>query len=166
MPTSISTVSISVAMVIATCAIAQPHAQDVSEREVKTAVRAAWDAYIDAFSDGRTDIVANDVYAAPSFQLGSDGTNIRMTSTETLADFDATHRSLELQQYDRSETDHAEICVMNDGAALLTARFTRYRTDGSVLTKGASAYLFGKFVDGWRIVAIMGNPAAKMVACD
>ena len=152
--------------VLVTCAIAQSSAQEVPDLEVKTAVRAAWDAYIDAFSGGRTDVVANEVYSAPSFQLGSDGTNFRMTSTEIQADFDTTQRALGLQQYDRSETDHAEICVMNDGAALLTARYTRYRTDGSVLTQGASAYLFGKFGDGWRIVAIIANPAAKMVACD
>ena len=157
--------TVSVVMIILACAIAQTFAQEVPEGEVKTAVRADWDAYIDAFVAGRTDVVANDVYAAPSFQLGSGGTNVRMTATETQASFDATHRSLRLEQYDRSETDRAEICVINDGAALLSARYTRYRTDGSVLMTGASAYLFGRFGNAWRIVATMGNPAAKMIVC-
>ena len=92
--------------------------------------------------------------------------NVRMTTADTEAAFDETHRTLATERYDRSETDAAEICVLNDGAALLTAHFTRYRTDDSVLTNGASAYLFGKFDDGWRIVAIIANPAAKLIACD
>jgi hypothetical protein len=148
------------------CGSAKPSAQEVSESEVKASVRSVWDAYIGAFSAGRTDVVANEVYAAPSFQLGAGGADVRMTAADTQARFDATHRSLALQEYDRSETDRAEICVINDGAALLSAHFTRYRTDGSVLSKGASSYLFGRFDDGWRIVAIMANPAAKLIACD
>ena len=144
----------------------QAHAQEIAEDEVKTAVRSAWDAYIVAFSAGRTDVVARDVYAAPSFQLGARGANVRMTIADTKAAFDATHRSLATERYDRSETDATEVCVLNDGAALLTAHFTRYRTDDSVLTNGASAYLFAKFDDDWRIVAIIANPAAKLIACD
>lgn len=149
--------AVSITLVIIGVASVVAHAQEVSEREVKTEVRAAWDAYIEAFSGARTDVVANDVSAAPSFQLGAGGANVRMTAADTKAAFDATHRS---------ETDTAESCVLNEGAALLTAHFTRCRTDDSVLTKGASAYLLGKFDDGWRIVAIIGNPVRKLVACE
>ena len=156
----------SCALVLLLAATAAAHAQEVSEREAKTAVRAAWDAYIEAFSDARTDVLANDVYAAPSFQLGAGGANVRMTVAETKAAFDATHRVLERERYDRSETDTAQVCVFNEGAALLTAHFTRYRTDDSVLMSGASAYLFAKFDERWRIVAIIGNPSAKLIACD
>ena len=156
----------SIALVVFVVAPAQAPAQEIAEDAVKTAVRAAWDAYIVAFSAARTDVVARDVYAVPSFQLGARGANVRMTTADTEAAFDETHRTLATERYDRSETDAAEICVLNDGAALLTAHFTRYRTDDSVLTNGASAYLFGNFDDGWRIVAIIANPAAKLIACD
>ena len=156
----------SITLAVALGATVQTHAQEIAEDEVKTAVRAAWDAYLVAFSAARTDVVARDVYAAPSFQLGAGGVNVRMTTADTKAAFDATHRSLATERYDRSETDAADVCVLNDGAALLTAHFTRYRTDNSVLMNGASAYLFGKFDDAWRIVAIIANPAAKLIACD
>ncbi len=142
------------------------HAQAGSEAEVKTAVRAAWVAYIDAFSDARTEVLARDVYAVPSFQIGPGGANVRLTAAETKAAFDETHQALARDRYDRSETDTAEICVLNDGAALLTAHFTRYRTDDSKIMSGASAYLFAKVDDDWRILAIIGNPAAKLIACD
>ena len=155
--------SITFVLIAATGAV---HAQAGSEAEVKTAVRAAWDAYIDAFSDARTEVLAKDVYAAPSFQIGAGGANVRLTVADTKAAFDATHRALARERYGRSETDTAEICVLNDGAALLTAHFTRYRTDNSVMMNGASAYLFAKFGDDWRILAIIGNPAAKLIACD
>ncbi len=141
-------------------------AQQALESEVKTDVRAAWDAYIEAFSRADTDAIANDVYAAPSFQLGDTGANVRVTVADTKTAFDTTHARLAPERYDRSETDQAEICVINGGTALLTAYFTRYRTDESVLLSGASAYLFARFEDGWRIVAIMGNPSRKLISCE
>ena len=156
----------SITLAVFVVATAQAHAQEIAEDEVKTAVRAAWDAYVVAFYEARIDVVARDVYAAPSFQLGARGANVRMTTADTKAAFDALRRSLVTERWDRTEIDAAEICVLNDGAALLTAHFTRYRTDDSVLTSGAAAYLFAKFDDGWRIVAVIGNPAAKLIACD
>lgn len=148
------------------CASVTVFAQEMPDAQVKRDVRAAWDAYIEAFSAGRTDVIANDVYAAPSFQLGASGPEVRLTEADTKARFDATHRALAPERYDRSETNRAEICVINDGTALLSAYFTRYRTDDTVLSTGASAYLFAKFDDNWRIVAIMANPDAKLIACD
>ncbi len=141
-------------------------AQAPPESDVKAEVRAAWDAYIEAFSAGRTDVIAEEVYAAPSFQLGPAGAAVRLGAAETRAAFDATHRQLAPERYDRSETDRAEICVINPAAALLSAHFTRYRTDGSVLSRGASSYLFARVDGDWRILAIMANPAGKLIACD
>ena len=141
-------------------------AQTVPEAEVKTEVRAVWDAYIEAFSAGRTDLIASDIYSAPSFRIGAEGAAMLETAAETRASFDATHRQLATERYDRSETDRAEICVINAGTALLSAYFTRYRTDGSVLTRGASSYLFAKVDGEWRILTNMANPARKLIACD
>ena len=148
------------------CLPAPSPAQVTPESDVKTEVRAAWDAYIEAFSAGRTEVIANDIYAAPSFQLGAAGASVRSSAADTRASFDATHERLALERYDRSETDRAEICVINPATALLSAHFTRYRTDGSVLTQGASSYLFARLDGRWRILAIMANPAGKLIACD
>ena len=141
-------------------------AQTVPEAEVKTEVRAAWDAYIEAFSAGRTEVIAREIYSAPSFRTGAEGAAVLGTAAETQASFDAIHRQLAPEDYDRSETDRAEICVINSGTALLSAYFTRYRTDGSMLARGASSYLFAKVDGEWRILAIMANPARKLIACD
>ena len=62
--------------------------------------------------------------------------------------------------------DRTAICVINAGTALLSAYFTRYRTDGTVLLRGASSYLFAKVDGDWRILANMANPARKLIACD
>ena len=141
-------------------------AQQGNAQDVKTAVRMAWDTYIDAFSAGRTDLVASDIYAAPSYQLGENGGTVRMRVSDIKAAFDDIHASLNEARYARSETDVATICVINLGTALLSAHFTRYRDDGTVLTRGASSYLFAKFKSDWRIVAIMGNPSGNLIACD
>lgn len=141
-------------------------AQDLPEAQVKAEVRAAWDAYIEAFSTGRTDVIADDVYSAPSFRIGAQGAAVLGTTAETQASFDAIHRQLAPENYDRSETDRTEICVINAGTALLSAYFTRYRTDGTVLLRGASSYLFARIDGDWRILANMANPARKLIACD
>ena len=153
-------------LLAAACLPAAAAAQATPASDVKAEVRAAWDAYIDAFSAGRTDVIAAEVYAAPSFQLGPAGAAVRSDTAETRAAFDATHERLALESYDRSETDRAEICVINPATALLSAHFTRYRTDGSVLTRGASAYLFARVDGSWRILAIIANPDEKLIACD
>lgn len=148
------------------CMPAASPAQVTPEPDVKAEVRAAWDAYIEAFSAGRTAVLADDVYAAPSFQLGAAGAVVRSRADDTRAAFDAVHERLALEDYDRSETDRAAICVVNPATALLSAHFTRYRADGSVLGRGASSYLFARLDSRWRILAIMANPAGKLIACD
>ena len=161
-PGSFATLTAVLVAVLAPAVAAQP----LPEAEIKIEVRAAWDAYIEAFSAGRTDVIASEVYAAPSFRTGPDGAAVVGTVEETKASFDAIHRQLAPERYDRSETDRAEICVINAGTALLSAYFTRYRTDDTVLMTGASSYLFAKVDGDWRILAIMANPARKLIACD
>ena len=140
--------------------------QEIPENTTKAEILAAWNAYIAAFSAGQTDVVANRSYATPSFQVGEQGANVRMTENDTKLAFDEIHQYLAAERYSHSETDTAAICVLNSGSALLTAHFTRYRNDNSVLTKGASAYLFGKFDGDWRIISIIANPKAKLIDCD
>ena len=140
--------------------------QELAEDTIKEEVLTAWDTYIAAFSAGQTDVVANHVYSAPSFQLGAQGATVRLTTTDTKVAFDEIHRDLAAERYSHSETDTATICVLNSGSALLTVQFTRYRNDNSVLTQGASAYVFAKFDGDWRIMSIIANPKAKLINCD
>lgn len=156
---------LALAVLLSSMPAASP-AQVTPESDVKAEVRAAWDAYIEAFSAGRTAVLADDVYAAPSFQLGAAGAVVRSRADDTRAAFDAVHERLAIENYDRSETDRAAICVVNPATALLSAHFTRYRTDGSVLGRGASSYLFARLDGRWRILAMMANPAGKLIACD
>tara|TARA_B100000029_G_scaffold448151_1_gene470443 strand:+ start:574 stop:1068 length:495 start_codon:yes stop_codon:yes gene_type:complete len=140
--------------------------QEFDEDTIKEEVLTAWNAYIAAFSAGQTDVVANRIYSTPSFQVGAQGVTTRLTARDTKVAFDEIHQYLATERYSHSETDTATICVLNSSSALLTAHFTRYRDDNSVLANGASAYFFGKFDDDWRIMAIIGNPTAKLIDCD
>ena len=140
--------------------------QELDEDTVKKEVLTAWNAYIAAFSAGQTDVVANRIYSPPSFQVGPQGATARLTARDTKVTFDEIHQSLAAERYSHSETDTATICVLNPNSALLTAHFTRYRNDNSVLTQGASAYVFAKFDGDWRIMSIIANPKAKLINCD
>ena len=117
--------SLILAFVACTAAIEQTAAQPPNTQDVKTAVRMAWDAYIEAFSAGRTDVVASESYVAPSYQLGANGGTVRMTTSDIKAAFDDIQASLNQARYARSETDIATICVINAGTALLVARYSR-----------------------------------------
>ena len=158
--------SVTLAVMAFTTTMEQTAAQPPNTQGVKMSVRMAWDAYIAAFSAGRTDLVANEVYVAPSYQLGANGGTVRMSTSDVKAAFDDIHASLNQARYARSETDIATICVINAGTALLSARYTRYRDDDTVLARGTSSYLFAKFQGEWRIVAIMGNPSGNLITCD
>ena len=110
--------------------------QESGAEDVKTAVRTAWNAYIDAFSAGQTDLAVSAVYAAPSYQFGSTEASPRMTLGGVETAFDAIHTSLDEERYDRSETDTATTFVISEGTAVLNAHYTRCLTGDTVLTQG------------------------------
>jgi NTF2-like protein (DUF6841) len=139
----------------------QPAAQDSLEAEVS----AAWEEYLKVFAGGRADLIGERVYLAPSFNLTPTGPNVSMTPADTKARFESSIAALVPQSYARTATKHANICVLNDATAILSAQFTRYRKDGSVLSEPAGTYVFSKTKDGWRIVAQIGHAPNRVLKC-
>jgi uncharacterized NTF2-like protein DUF6841 len=140
---------------------AQPAAPDPLKREVS----AAWEDYLKLFAAGRADLIGDRVYLAPSFNLTANGPNVSMTPADTRARFETSIGALVPQNYARTATKHANICVLNDATAILSAQFTRYRKDGSVLSEPAGTYVFSKTKDGWRIVAQIGHAPDRVMRC-
>ena len=115
--------------------------QESGAEDVKTAVLAAWNSYIDAFSAGRTDLTVSAVYAASSYQLGSTEASPRMTLGGVEAAFDAIHTSLDEERYDRPETDAGTTFVISEGTAVLNGHYTTLATSlttKSIERKGAN----------------------------
>ncbi len=145
----------------ATVGFAQSSAQNTMQAEV----RAAWDEYVRAFSAQRADVIADRVYLTPSFNLAPTGVVVSMTTADVKARFETSIGALAAQNYQRSETKFANICVLNDTAAILSAQFIRYRKDGTVLSEPAATYVFAKTERGWRIVAQMGHTPDRVLKC-
>ena len=140
---------------------AQPSGQDALKAEVS----AAWEEYLKLFADGRADVIGDRVYSAPSFNLTANGPNVSMTPADTRARFETSIAALVKQNYARTTTKHANICVLNDATAILSVQWTRYRKDGSVLSEPAGTYLFSKTKDGWRIIAQTGHAPERVMRC-
>ena len=139
-------------------------AQSPGSAAIQAEVRAAWDEYLRALSAGRADTIADRVYLAPSFYIAATGMEVAKTPAEVRAHFETLIKNLG-PNYQRSETKSANICVLNDTAAVLSGQFIRYRKDGSVLSELAGTYVLAKTAEGWRIVAQMGHSPDRILKC-
>jgi len=140
-------------------------AQSSAQSTMQAEIRAAWDEYLRAFSARRADVIADRVYLTPSFNLAATGAVVSMTPADVKARFEASIGALAAQNYLRTDTKFANICVLNDTAAILSAQFIRYRKDGTVLSEPAGSYVFAKTEAGWRIVAQMGHTPDRVLKC-
>jgi hypothetical protein len=140
-------------------------AQPSGQETLKAEVSAAWEDYLKLFAAGRADVIGDRVYSAPSFNLTANGPNVSMTPSDTRTRFETSIAALVKQNYARTTTKHANICVLNDATAILSVQWTRYRKDGSVLSEPAGTYVFSKTTDGWRIIAQTGHAPERVMRC-
>jgi hypothetical protein len=141
-------------------------AQQTRSRDTaKAEVRAAWDEYMRAFSSRRADLIADRSYTAPSASLSVGGVTFSMTAADVKSRFESSIGTLAARNYARSETRSANVCILNDGAAILSGTFVRYLNDGSVMSEIAGTYLFTRTPPGWRIVAQVSHTAKEVVKC-
>ena len=157
-------VGVAIATAIATGLIGVS-AQQPGQDALKAEVSAAWEDYLKLFAAGRADVIGERVYLAPSFNLTANGPNVSMTPADTRARFETSISALVKQNYARTTTKHANICVLNDATAILSVQWTRYRKDGSVLSEPAGTYVFSKTKDGWRIIAQTGHAPERVMRC-
>ena len=69
-------------------------------------------------------------------------------------------RELTLTQITRSG-----VTGLDDAAAIVSGQFTRYRKDGSVLSKIASTYVFAKSDGQWKITTLIGHGPDRAITC-
>jgi hypothetical protein len=159
--------AIGVLVVLAvTASSSKVDSQQTSSRDaMKAEVRAAWDDYIRSFSSRRADLIAERSYTAPSASLAGGGVVFSMTPSDVKARFESTIGALVAQDYERSDTRTANVCILNDGAAILSGTFVRYLKNDSVMSEIAGTYLFARTAPGWRIVAQISHTADRVVKC-
>ncbi len=133
---------------------------------LKAEVRAALDGYVRAFSAHDANAIATGVVAAPSLLLGSDGVVSYGTAAEVNTRYSTTLSQLATQKYDRSVVKSATVCVMSENAAVATAQFTRYRTNGSILSEPTATYVFAKAGGQWKIVTQINHMQGRGLTCE
>jgi hypothetical protein len=160
-----------IATAVLTCGWIVGRTQKAAAQEAATAeIRGVLEEYVRAFSSQRGDLIAERVYMAPSFTMaapvgGNAGIVTSMTAAEVKTRFESVLKGLAAQNYQRSEIKDANICVLNDVSAIVSARFTRYRKDGSVLSEPVATYVFAKGAQGWRILAATAHTPDRMLKC-
>jgi hypothetical protein len=135
------------------------------ERTIRAEVKAAFDQYYTWFSDGRSDLVAERAYQAPSLFLAPAGPDVRSSNDAIRARFDAVLKPLIADGYSRSEMPNPSICVLNESTATVSGRYIRYRKDGSVMAQLGGIYIFTKAAGSWRIVALINHEPNKVLGC-
>jgi hypothetical protein len=156
--------SVALICVVVSPVTAQQRSAD-RERTIKTEVKAAFDQYYAWFSDGRSDLVAERAYQAPSLFLSPAGPDVRLSSDAVRARFDAVLKPLIADGYGRSEMPNPSICVLNENTATVSGRYIRYRKDGSVMGELGGIYIFTKTTGSWRIVALINHDPSKALGC-
>lgn len=114
-----------------------------------------WD-YTKAWNKHDAATLARDFYRLP----GTDVAAQTAANEKTFADLIA-------QGYDKSDIHEIKGCVTGADTAWAGMKFTRLKTDGSVMPPKdrAASYDLKKFPDGWRIVKLGGGDPAKPLEC-
>jgi hypothetical protein len=136
-----------------------------AQERASAEVRKALEDYVWHFSAKRADLIADQSVLAPSTTIGAAAITTSHTPADVKRRYETNLNGLVAQNYARSTVDSATVCLLNDSAAIVSGQFTRYRTDGSVLSHIASTYVFAKSDGRWRIVTQAGHSMDRKIAC-
>ena len=137
---------------------------DGAERQaIRDEVDAFFDQYYAWYSAGAADEIARHAYNVP--YLRGDGTALS-TSDEVRQWVAEAWARLDAQGYGRSDMPDRNICVLSEGAAIVSGRGLRFRKDGGLFGEYGWTYSVVRTPDGWRIVSIFGHDPAQAVRCD
>jgi hypothetical protein len=139
-------------------------ASDVAR--VKAEVTAAVDKYYAYFSAHNMKALPEEIFNIPWIVIGASGPRPDLTKQEALGRFEASLKDLVASGWGKSVFTTQNVCVLNASAAIASGYNTRYKTDGSVMSVGGVAYLFGRTAEGWRVISYTSHARDKVVRCD
>jgi hypothetical protein len=128
-------------------------------------VRRLHEVYYEYFANGQADLIAAEIYYPNRMSFGANGVTISGGADEVEAGFRQATESLKAQDYDHSELPNPSICSPNPGTTIISGKFQRYRTDGSVLVEAGQTYIYGQTADGWRIHATIAHGPDTVIGC-
>jgi hypothetical protein len=139
---------------------------DADINRIKGEVTAAVEKYYRLFSEQNMKALPEEVFNIPWIVIGGNGPQPDLTKEAALSRFETSLKQLVQSGWGRSEFTTENVCVLNASAAIVSGYNTRYKKDGSVMSVGGVAYLFGRTPEGWKIVSYTGMQKGKVVLCE
>jgi ketosteroid isomerase-like protein len=132
--------------------------------KIKSEVSDALQYYAKVFGERDINAVVDKVMANPEVVLSPTGPQV-MPPDKVRDQYTKTFAALP-ENYVRSDWPKVTVCVLRPTLAIASGSFKRIAKDGSTLTEGHSAYLFGKYGDSWKLISTLGGQPNKVVTCD
>lgn len=124
----------------------------IVEAEIKAFLRA----YVSAFLP-TTLATAAGMYETPATMIVNDQVSQIHSKDALFSALNAVMKALVAQGFDHSEIDNVYVHPLTERAALVSANFSRCKTDGAVLERLGATYTVVKKDHGYRIVTVVAH---------
>jgi ketosteroid isomerase-like protein len=140
-------------------------AQAVEPESEKAAVDHAYRSYGDAFSRGDLSTVVQ-YCNVPFVVISPQEVRVLSTTADVETFYGAARQDLKERGYSHSKLLEVHVRLLGTTVALVSALFTRYKTDGSELATLGATYLLHKTDGVWKISVITVHPAKDVIRAD
>lgn len=100
----------------------------------------------------------------PFMLVTAANTNALATRADVEAWLKPAYSQLKDRGYARSDWAPLRVKALSNGVVIASARFVRYKNDGSELETLGATYLLRNTNDGWRIVVLTPHPASTALS--
>lgn len=138
--------------------------QDMESR-VTAEVTEHMALYYRLFSERNMEALPDQVFNIPWMTFGANGINVNPSRLEAMVGWQSSLIGLLQRGWDHSEFTVEQVCVLNEGTAIVSGYNTRYAGDGSEMSVGSLVYFLAKSAEDWRIVGYTGVERGKLATC-
>ncbi|MEZ5490823.1 MAG: hypothetical protein R3F50_10945 [Gammaproteobacteria bacterium] len=138
---------------------------DSMQARVSAEAAAHMALYYRYFSERNMDAMPDEVFTVPWMTYGANGINMSLNRAEALVGWQRSLIGLLQRGWDHSEFTVENVCVLNEGMAIVSGYNTRYAEDNTEMSVGSLVYFLGRTDAGWRITGYTSVEAGKLVSC-
>lgn len=117
-------------------------------------VEAFYHAYIDAFNREDTDFFLRAFCYPNAFLTGEQGMTINAKESDMQRFYQNVMASIQARGWDRSAVDRLQVQPFSETLAMVTADYTRYKKDNTILEQGRACYMMRRDGDSWKMLTI------------
>ena len=132
---------------------------------ISAEVSAHMAEYYRLFSERNMEAMPEEIFTIPWMTFGPNGMTVSSSRDEALVRWQRSLIGLLQRGWDHSEFTVENVCVLNEGMAIVSGYNTRFAEDGSEMSVGSLAYFLAQTDAGWRIIGYTGIERGKLVSC-